>query len=181
MQNTQTEIKVFLASSSELELERIYIGDFFTDINSNITETSVRVRLLKWEVFDPSFKGTRKQSEYDQQIQKSDIFIALFRTKAGKYTMEETEVAKAAHSENKKPHELYCLMQDWQEEREFDADAIKAELGADFTTDTFADIEDLKRKIIKILMPHLCAHGVTITETDMFIQINAINIIRKQG
>jgi hypothetical protein len=57
---SQTEIKVFLASSSELELERVHIGDFFNDINSILVDTEIRLRLLKWEVFDPAYKGERR-------------------------------------------------------------------------------------------------------------------------
>ena len=60
----------------------------------SLADTDVRVRLLKWEIFDPAYKGERKQTEYDHQVKKSDIFIVLFRTKAGKYTIEEAEVAK---------------------------------------------------------------------------------------
>ena len=122
----ETEINIFLASSSELELERTYIGDFINDINSTFADTAVRVRLLKWELFDPSFKGERKQNEYDRQIKKADVFIALFRTKAGKYTMEEIEVAKNEYTQNKRPQELYCFIQDRQEKHEFDVDELKA-------------------------------------------------------
>jgi hypothetical protein len=163
MAQIENEIKVFLASSSELELERAYVGDFFNDINSLIMDTNVRVRLLKWEVFDPSFTGERKQTEYDHQVKKADIFIALFRSKAGKYTMEETEVAKNSHTQNQRPEELYCFIQDWQEKREFNMDELESELGADYTLDSFADTVDLKFKVIKTLQPHLCAHGINVT------------------
>lgn len=179
MTQTLTEIKTFLASSSELELERVHIGDFFNDINSLLADMSVRVRLLKWEVFDPSFKGERKQTEYDQQVKKSDVFIVLFRTKAGKYTIEEAEVAKMAHTENKKPQELYCFFQDCQEKREFEIDELKTTLGENYISNTFSDIADLKLKIINILKPHLCACGVLIIEKDNFIKINSINILKK--
>ena len=175
----KTEIKIFLASSSELELERAHVGDLFNDINSNLADSEVRVRLLKWEMFDPAFKGVRKQAEYDRQVNKSDIFIALFRTKAGKYTIEEAEVAKNGHAQNEKPEELYCFFQDRQEKRELDEDELKSELGAGYIFDSFADIAGLKLKIIKILAPRLNADGVTVTETDKFIQIGNVNIIRK--
>jgi len=176
---TETEIKVFLASSSELDIERAHVGDLFNDINSHLADTAVRVRLLKWEVFDPLFKGERKQSEYDQQVKKADVFIALFRSKAGKFTLEEVEVAIAAHTQNQRPQELYCFIQDWQEKRELDMDELKAKLGADYVMDSFADIKDLKLKIIKILIPRLCACGINVNETEKFIQIGSTNILRK--
>ena len=175
----ENEIKVFLASSSELDLERAHIGDLCNDINSLLIDTPTRIRLLKWEVFDPLFKGERKQSEYDQQVKKADIFIVLFRSKAGKFTMEEVDVAIASHTQNQRPQELYCFIQDWQEKREFDTDALKATLSADYVIDSFADIKDLKLKLIKILSPRLCVCGITVTETDKFIQIVSVNILRK--
>ena len=183
MNETQTlsEIKVFLASSSELDLERAHVGDFFNDINSILADTNVRVRLLKWENFNPAFTGERKQGEYDQQVKKADVFIALYRIKNGLYTREETDVAKAAHTESHRPEELYCFIQDWDEKREFDVGALKAELGPDFIMDSFKDIKDLKLKIVKILSPRLGALGVNVTETEKFAQIASVNILRKQG
>jgi hypothetical protein len=35
------EIKIFLASSSELEFERIHTGDLFNDINSVLVDTAL--------------------------------------------------------------------------------------------------------------------------------------------
>jgi len=177
---TENEIKVFLASSSELDIERAHIGDLFNDINSLLADTPVRVRLLKWEVFDPLFKGERKQSEYDQQVRNADVFVALFRSKAGKFTLEEVDVAIAAHAQNQRPQELYCFIQDWQEKRELDMDELKTKLSADYVTDSFTDIKDLKLKLIKILIPRLCACGINVTETEKFIQIGQVNILRKK-
>jgi len=183
MKQTQVEgeIKVFLASSSELDLERAHIGDLFNDINSVLAETAVRVRLLKWEVFDPAFTGERKQSEYDQQVKKADIFIALFRSLAGKYTMEEVDVAIAAHTQDRRPEELYCFVQDWEGKREFAVEGLKTKLGAGFVMDSFADIDELKYKIAKILSPRLGACGAAITETGKFIKIGSVNILRRPG
>ena len=175
----ESEIKVFLASSSELDLERAYIGDFFNDINSILTDTNVRVRLLKWENFDPAFTGERKQGEYDQQVKKADVFIALFRSLAGKYTMEEADTAKTAYAHNRRPEELYCFIQEYKEKRMFDLGELKARLGADFVMNSFAGINDLKLKIIKILSPRLAALGVNVTETGKFIQISSVSILRK--
>jgi len=176
---TYNEIKIFLASSSELDLERAHIGDLFNDINSVLANTNVRVRLLKWENFNPAFTGERKQGEYDQQVKKADVFIVLFRSLAGKYTLEEADVAKAAHTENHRPEELYCFIQDYQEKRKFDVDELKAQLGADFVTDTFASIKDLKLKLVKILSSRFGALGVSVTETEKFAQIASVNILRK--
>jgi len=176
---TESEIKVFLASSSELELERAHIGDLFNDINSILADKDVRLRLLKWENFNPAFTGERKQGEYDQQVKKADIFIALFRSLAGKYTLEEADVAKAAHAQNHRPQELYCFIQDCQEERKFNMDELKAQLGTDYLTGSFTNINDLKHKLINILSPRLNSLGVNVTGTEKFIQIVSVNFLKK--
>jgi len=93
--------------------------------------------------------------------------------------VEEVDVAIDAHTKNQRPQELYCFIQDWQEKRELDMNELKAKLSANYITDSFADINDLKLKLIKILSPRLCACGITVTETDKFIQINSVNILRK--
>jgi len=180
MIQSDKEIKIFLASSEELKLERTHIGDLINDVNSILlsTETNIRVRLLKWENFNPSFTGERKQSEYDNQVKNSDVFVVLFRSKAGKFTLEEVETAIKAHTDNKKPEELYCFFQDC-EKRDFDIKEINEKMGSIFFFDNFSDINELKLKIIKILIPRLNALGVTVSETDKFIQICSVNILRK--
>jgi len=179
--NAKSEIKVFLASSLELELERAHVGDLFNDINSLLADTAVRVRLLKWENFDPAFTGERKQGEYDKQVKDADIFIALFRTLAGKYTMEEVDIAKEAYKQNGRPEKLYCFIQDYSEKREFDVDKLKAQLGADYIIESFADVKDLKLKIVRILLPRLTALGINATENDKFVKIASVNLLKKDG
>lgn len=181
MAQADNEIKIFLASSLELELERTHMGDLFNDINSILADTNVRLRLLKWESFNTSFTGERKQSEYDEQVKKADVFVVLFRSKIGPYTLEEVETAITAHTHNKRPEALYCFFQDYHEKRSFDINEIKAKLGTTYVIDNFTDINDLKIKLIKILTPRLNALGVSVSETEKFIQIGSVNILRKQN
>ena len=178
--STKSEIKVFLASSSELDLERAHVGDLFNDINTILADTNVRLRLLKWENFNPAYTGERKQGEYDKEVKKADVFIALYRSVDGPYTKEEVNVAKETHEQQGKP-ELHCFIQDYPEKREFDVDELKAQLGADYIVDSFADAKDLKRKIVKILEPRLTKLGISVAETDKFVQIASVNILRKDN
>jgi hypothetical protein len=181
MEQAENEIKVFLATSAELDLERAHVGDLFNDINSILANTDVRVRLLKWENFDPAFTGERKQNEYNEQVKRADIFVVLFRSLAGKYTLEEADTALSAHLQNNRPGELYCFIQEYREKRFFDVDELKAKFGADYILGSFTDITDLKLKLVKILSPRLCALCITVAETGKFIQINSTNLIRKPG
>ena len=174
------ELKIFLASSSELELERAHVGDLVNDINSHLLNTFFRIRLLKWEIFDHEFKGERKQSEYNQQIKKSDIFLVLFRSKFGKFTIEEKDVALHEHTENQKPKELYCFIQEYQEKRDFDARDLVKQLGSSFVMGSYMDTNELKQNLLKILKPHICSSGVHMTETEKYFIINSENFLRKK-
>ena len=51
----------------------------------------------------------------------------------------------------------------------------------EFALDKLNRAKDLKFKLIKLLFPRLCACGVAVTETEKFIQISSINILKKAG
>ena len=174
------EIKVFLASSRELELERVYTGDLINDINTVLAniDADVRIKLLKWESFNPSFTGKRKQGEYDEQVKKADIFIVLFCSIAGDYTLEEVETAIIAQKQYGKPKELVCYIKNYQGERK-EVNDQKEKLSSVFKIDIYSDIESYKLKTLQIFIPYLKNSGVNIAETDKFISIDNKNIFRK--
>ena len=97
------EIKVFLASSEEMKDDRLLFGDFIRKLNELFNKREKKIVLLEWEDLDASYNGVRKQNEYNEHVRQSDIFIALFRTKAGKYTQEELNVAIENFKENQTP------------------------------------------------------------------------------
>ena len=47
--------------------------------------------------------STRLQDEYNRAIRNCDIFVSLFKTKTGKYTEEEFDVAHQTFQETGKP------------------------------------------------------------------------------
>lgn len=103
-------ISIFLASSEELYNDRIAFGDFIRSLNDIYQRRNISIRLMKWEDFDSSVntstqgnKTHRKQDEYNQKIGKADIFLALFQTKAGKFTVEEFNYAIKLFDENQSP------------------------------------------------------------------------------
>lgn len=103
------EIKVFLASSEELEQDREAFGNFIRRLDNLYEKRGIRIRLFEWEDLDSAYNDERKQDEYNKYIKQSDLFLALFRTKAGKFTVEEFELARDEHREKglPKPH-VYC-------------------------------------------------------------------------
>ena len=103
------EIKVFLASSKEMKQERLEFSDLIRRLNGIYKKKGKEITLLQWEDFDAAYNDKRKQNEYNKYVKQSDMFLALFRTKAGKCTVEEFEVAREEHSQKglPKPY-VYC-------------------------------------------------------------------------
>ena len=103
------EIKVFLASSEELKYDRLAFSDLIRKLDNIYEKRGIRIKLFQWEDFDAAYNDKRKQDEYNEYVKQSDLFLALFRTKAGKFTVEEFELARDEHREKglPKPH-VYC-------------------------------------------------------------------------
>ena len=87
------QITVFIASSYDTAHERAVVGDAVRRLNDRYEPQGWRIRLHCWEDYMPEFRGTRKQTEYNEDLIKtSEIFIALFRSNCGKFTQEEIQV-----------------------------------------------------------------------------------------
>jgi tetratricopeptide (TPR) repeat protein len=96
-------IKVFLAYSDELKDDRIRFGNLIRKLNEIYEKRGIQIKLFEWEDYDASYNGVSKQSEYNEQICDSDIFLALFHIKAGKYTIEEFNCATEEFKKHASP------------------------------------------------------------------------------
>ena len=105
------EIKIFLASSNELESDRNGFETFVHKKNNELIQTNRYIRLILWEDSLEAMSETRLQDEYNKEINKCDFFIMLFYSKLGKYTKEEFETALAKFKESKKPR-IYTYFKD---------------------------------------------------------------------
>lgn len=102
-------IKVFLASSEELADERQKFGNLIRRLDDIYIKRGIHVQLLVWEDMDPCYNNVRKQDEYNAWICESDIFVCLFYTRAGQYTLEELDVAQQENARRKEPKlMIYC-------------------------------------------------------------------------
>lgn len=89
------EIRIFLASSYELEPDRARIGNLIRQLNDECYERqNIHLRLVKWEDLDSFYNQIDKQIEYDFQIENSRLFIGLFWHIAGRHTIHEVELAR---------------------------------------------------------------------------------------
>ena len=98
----QKTINIFLASSSELKNDRELFRGFVNSLDNSFLKMGRQLKPQLWEDLDVTWKGHPEQLEYDKLIRSSDIFIALFHTVGGEYTIQEFEVAIEEFYRNKK-------------------------------------------------------------------------------
>ncbi|MGK7882665.1 MAG: hypothetical protein AB4060_21575 [Crocosphaera sp.] len=96
-------LKIFLASSSELKEDREQFEIFINRQNKKYIKQGIFLELVIWEDFLDAMSRTRLQDEYNKAIKECDLFVSLFNTKVGQYTEEEVMIAWEAFKENNKP------------------------------------------------------------------------------
>ena len=102
-------IKIFLASSEELIDDRNAFGNLVRRLDKLYEKRGIRIELFEWEDYDAAYNNRRKQNEYNNQIKTSDMFLALFHTKAGKFTIEEFNLATEEFKKHASPKVYtYC-------------------------------------------------------------------------
>ncbi len=104
-------IRIFLASSAELEADRKEVGIFINLENNRLNKEGIFIELNLWEDFIDAMSATRLQDEYNKVVRDCDIFLSLFFTKVGKYTAEEFENAFGQFSETGRPY-IYTYFKD---------------------------------------------------------------------
>jgi GTPase SAR1 family protein len=97
------KLRVFLASSSELQADRDEFVRYFREQNDSLIKHGVYLILVSWARFLDAMSETRLQDEYNKAIRDCDVFVSLFFTKAGKYTQEEFDVAYGQFKNSQKP------------------------------------------------------------------------------
>jgi len=86
-------IKIFIASSAELEQDRKDFRQWLSRENDKHFTRGIYLKLEQWEYFLDSVSQTGKQDDYNQKLKECDIVICLFYKKAGKYTQQEFDTA----------------------------------------------------------------------------------------
>ena len=102
-------INVFLASSNELADERQRIEQELSRKNKRLRALGFTIELRIWE--DGKYIGIsiRNQDNYNLEIKECNLFVLLFYSKVGKYTLEEFELAKSLFEEKGIPR--ICVFQ----------------------------------------------------------------------
>ena len=97
------KIRIFLASSSELTDDRQAFERLVSRKNKLWHERGVFLDLQMWEDFLDVMSKTRLQDEYNAVIRDCDLFVLLFWSKLGRYTLEEFETALGRFKATAKP------------------------------------------------------------------------------
>lgn len=127
------EVRIFPASSRELQHERMLLAELIHRMNSS--SDGVRFSLEAWEYQDASMDVTRKQDSYDEILKSCDICLVMFRKLVGEYTREEVELAFVESTAGRKPYRVLVF---------FDARIKEA-------TEVDGYLADLKHRGVRVL------------------------------
>ena len=106
-------IRVFFASSEELTNDRNAFGNLIRRLNNAYEKRGIRIELFEWEDYDAAYNDRRKQDEYNDKVRQSDMFLAVFHRVAGKFTIEEFNVATDEFRRKASP-KVYAYCKDLQ-------------------------------------------------------------------
>ena len=102
-------IKIFFASSEELEDDRNAFGNLVRRLNKSYQKRGIELDLFDWRDYDAAYNDRRKQDEYNDNVRESDIFLAVFHRVAGRYTIEEFDIATEEFRKKSLPKTyVYC-------------------------------------------------------------------------
>ena len=100
---TLKTVKIFVASAAELSRDRVEFGNFINKLRVHYRTRGFDFDPIEWEYLENDDRTHRKQDEYNEHIKDCDVFVSLFYTKAGEYTIEEYEIALKQNKKRKLP------------------------------------------------------------------------------
>lgn len=86
-------VRIFLASSAELKADRDAFDLQIRRVGDHLLRRGIYLEVVRWEYFLDAMSVTRMQDEYNAAVRECDIFVSLFFTKSGKFTVEEFTAA----------------------------------------------------------------------------------------
>lgn len=105
-------VKVFIASSEELQPERERFDTLFNHLNNIFERRGIMLLPVKWEFLDASMGEEHKQEEYNRAIRECDLCVVMFWQKFGTYTDTELRVADAEQRAGRLPKKVYVFFKE---------------------------------------------------------------------
>jgi len=100
-------VKLFLASGNALKKDRDEIMLFLANKNQFLVKHGIFLELVRWEFLSSSFSETRKQDDFNKELEESEIFTCLIFDRIGQYTKEEFDKAYQNYKQGKNPRKFY--------------------------------------------------------------------------
>lgn len=109
-------VKIFLASSAELNADKDVFDLFMSEKNKVYRKRQIDFELRTWKDFVSSIHLKGSQNEYNRYIKTCDIVVFLFHTRVGQYTLEEFNVAfqELRRTKGRRP-QIYMYFKDSSE------------------------------------------------------------------
>ena len=98
-------VKIFLASSNELEEDRLAFRLFISEKYSK-TNRGVKFEIVVWENESEAMDLERSQNVYNRRIGECEFFVMLYHTKVGQFTNEEFGTAYNLFKARKNPKKI---------------------------------------------------------------------------
>lgn len=71
-------IKIFIASSNELEKERLLMASLANDLSTKLEKVGIQVIAVEWENLDASMGAPNKQEEYYEKLHECNMCLVLY-------------------------------------------------------------------------------------------------------
>ena len=149
-------IRIFVASSAELKLERMELVDLMQDLNEVYEEKSIKLKPVLWEYMDSSMRAERKEDEYLVELCKCEICIVMFWQTIGEYTVEELDVAFKEMRAGKNPKQVYVLFKENNDNISEELKLFKSSFyneNKQIPSYVFGNSTELRNIVAKILNP----------------------------
>ena len=148
-------MKIFLASSNELNHEREYLAGVVFYLGRLLHDMGAeqRVELVKWEYLDSSMGVEHKQDEYNRELATCDAAVVLFWRKFGEYTESEFRTALTGIRSGEFQRRLVVLFKDTGEEMAPELGAFRRTLatGDGIASGTFSSDVELRANFLTLV------------------------------
>lgn len=101
-------MRVFIASSEDLKIERLEFVDMIQHLNYCLESRNIRINPVRWESLDEE----RRQTEYNKALRECELCLVMYWTELGNYTEEELNTAYEGLKKGKNPRKLYIYFKE---------------------------------------------------------------------
>ena len=105
-------VKVFIASSDELRIERLEFSDLILQMNRILKPRGLEIEPVKWEYLDASMGPLCKQEEYNRELKTCEMCLVLYWRRFGDYTKSELDTAYSELCAGRNPRKLYIYFKE---------------------------------------------------------------------